>query len=245
LNLEQQVERPEPSVGNAPRERGNVEYFILVYLNSTYPDDSIIKQLRSLVNFLKIFDDIDDCIAFINNISNEKVIFISSNSFSSSILPRIEDLQQIFTIYILSENEQDQQNSLLLNNQSKIKGFYTNINEIYKQMSIDINLVTRDLVSYTNISSNATTPDPVFIYSQLISEIILDNEESEYAMKELIHFSRQEYDGNQEELSTIDEFENDYQKDRAIWWFTRPCFLSKVNKNRILFFFNLINLFRC
>ena len=96
-------------------------------------------------------------------------------------------------------------------------------------MSIDINEITRDLIAYMNISSNATTSDPMFTYSQLISEIILDTEETESAMKELIHFSRQEYDGNEEELMIIEEFENDYQKERAIWWFTRQCFLSKVN----------------
>jgi hypothetical protein len=131
------------------------------------------------------------------------------------------------TIYILCEDDQDKQ--IISNKQSKIKGFYTNINEIYQQISIDITEITRDLIAYMNISPNSTTLDPVFIYSQLISEIILDSEETEYAMKELINFSRQEYDGNQEELSIIDEFENDYDKNRAIWWFSRQCFLSKVN----------------
>ncbi len=131
------------------------------------------------------------------------------------------------TIYILCEDDQDKQ--IISNKRSKIKGFYTNINEIYQQISIDITEITRDLIAYMNISPNSTTPDPVFIYCQLISEIILDSEETEYAMKELINFSRQEYDGNQEELSIIDEFENDYDKNRAIWWFSRQCFLSKVN----------------
>jgi hypothetical protein len=223
LFVEQQIEHPEPSLGNAPRQKGNVEYFILVYLNSTYPDQTIMTNLRGLVNFLKIFDDIDDCIAFINSISNEKIIFILSNSFSDSILPKIEDLQQIFTIYILSETEQD-----LSNKQTKIKGFYPNMNDIYSQMSIDINEITRDLIAYMNISSTSNVTDPMFIYSHLISEIILDSEETESAMKELIQFSRQEYEGNEVELTIINEFENDYHKERAVWWFTRQCFLSKV-----------------
>jgi len=116
-------------------------------------------------------------------------------------------------------------------------------------MSNDINIVTRDLISYVNISSNSTTPDPMFIYSYLISEIILDSEETEYALKDLINFARQEYYGNQEELLIIDEFENDYQKDRAIWWFTRQCFLSKVKQNLIIIKKNkkflLSFIFRC
>ena len=227
MTLEQEVEHSETLIGNAPRQKGNVEYFTLVYLNSTYPDDSIVEHLRGLVNFLKIFDDTDDCIAFINSISNEKIIFIVSNIFSNSLLPRIEDLQQIFTVYILCENDQDKQNSF--DEKSKVKGCYTNINEIYWQISIDINKVTRDLIAYMSISSNPDTLDPMFTYCQLITEIILDSDETDYAMKELINFVRQEYDGNQEELSIIDEFETDYREDRAIWWFSRQCFLSKVN----------------
>ncbi|CAF1102255.1 unnamed protein product [Adineta steineri] len=227
---QQQVEHAEPTIGNAPRQKGNVEYFILVYLHSTYPDKSTIKHLRSLVNFFKIFDDTDDCTAFINSISNEKIILILSNSFSNSILERVEDLQQIFTIHILyddnNNNNQDQQ--IQLNKHLKIKGFYRNANEIYQQISKDITEVTRDLIAYMNISSNTTTPDPMFIYSQLISQIILDREETDCAMKELVNFSRQEYDGNDEELSIIDEFESDYEESRAIWWFTRQCFLSKM-----------------
>ncbi|CAF1311995.1 unnamed protein product [Rotaria sordida] len=223
---QQQVEHCEQSIGNAPRQQGNVEYFIVVYLNSIYPDDSIIKDLRGVVNFLKIFDDIDDCIAFINSISNEKILFILSDMFTNSILFRIENLQQILSIYILCEFNQNKQ--YLLNQELKIKGFYTNINDIYKQMSIDINEITRDLIAYMNVSLNSNTHDPMFIYSQLINEIILDNDETEFAMKELINFARQEYDGNPKELSIIDEFENDYDKTRAIWWFTRQCFLSKM-----------------
>lgn len=174
---------------------------------------------------MKVFDDVYDCIAFINNISNEKIIFLTSNSFTNSIIPRIEDLQQIFTIYILTENEE---NSLQINNSTKIKGFYNDINEIYNEISNDINLISRDLIAYMNISSNATTLDPMFIYSYLINEIILDNEETEFALKDLINFSREEYEGNEVELAIIHEFENDYHQDRAIWWFTRQCFLSKV-----------------
>ena len=234
IDLEQQVEQPAPAIANAPRERGNVEYFILVYLHSTYPDQIVIKHLRGLVNFLKIFDDIDDCMALINNISNEKVIVITSNSFIDELRPKIEDLQQTLAIYVLSDTDEDPQNSPPANDQpSKVKGFYRDINEIYQQMNADINTVSRDLVSYVNITSNSETLEPMFIYTYLLGEIILDSEETENAMKELIQFSRQEYQDNEEELARIEEFENDYQKARAIWWFTRQCFLSKVN---ILFF---------
>lgn len=183
------------------------------------------------MNFLKIFDDIDDCMAFINNISNEKVIIVTSNSFANEILPKIEDLQQILTIYTLLDNEEDEPNPLPVDQQSKVKGFYRDINEMYQQMQVDINVVSRDLISYVNVSTNSNTLEPMLICTYLINEIILDSEETENALKELVQFSRQEYDGNEEELARIEEFENDYQKNRAIWWFTRQCFLSKVDSS--------------
>ena len=48
--------------------------------------------------------------------------------------------------------------------------------------------------------------------------IVLDTEETENAMKDLIQFSRQEYDANEEELARIDEVEHDYPKNPAIWY---------------------------
>ncbi|CAF3079977.1 unnamed protein product [Rotaria sp. Silwood2] len=222
----QQIESSKVLAGSAPREKGNVEYFTLVYLHSSYPDESIIKQFRSLVNFLKIFNDIDDCIAFINGVFNEKVIFILLNSFSKSILPRIEGLQQIFSIYILCESDDEINLSF---QQLKVQGCYKNFNDIYEQISKDIQKTTRDLIIYISISSNSsTTLDITYLYCTLLSEIILDKNESRNDLQELIQFSRQEYDGNNDELKIIDEFEKNYQKNQAIYWFTRQCFLSKM-----------------
>lgn len=213
----------------------------MVYLHSIHPDETVIKRLRGLVNFLKIFNDIDECMALINNISNEKVIVVTSNSFINTLRPKIEDLHQTLAIYVLSDTDKEEEEpvSRELDQQSKIKGFYRDINEIYEQMHIDINVVSRDLVSYVNIASNSETLEPMFIYTHLLSEIILDNDETENAMKEIIQFSRQEYEGNDEELARIEEFENDYQKNRAIWWFTRQCFLSKVNTHIFLLYLTL------
>jgi hypothetical protein len=192
ISLEQQVERPEVSSGIPPREKGNVEHFILVYLNSSYPDESTTKHLRHLVNLLKFFNDIDDCVAFINSISHERILLILSSSYVNSILPRIEELQQIFKIYILSDDAEESSSS------SKIQGTYSNINDIYKQISNDINKITRDLIIFLNSSPKAVTLQSVFIHFHLLIELILDKTGIKDNYKELIDFSRQHYDGNDE-----------------------------------------------
>lgn len=68
----------------------------------------------------------------------------------------------------------------------------------------------------------------MFIYTHFLSEIILDSEGTENAMKELIQFYRQEYEGNEEESARIEEFENNYQKTRAIWWFNSTIFSFQI-----------------
>lgn len=225
--LEPQSEQPKTVNEAPPREKGNVEYFILIYLHESKPEESVVKHLRSLVNFLKIFDDTDDCIAFINTISNEKILLILSSSFQKSIHPKIKELQQIYTIYILSERENDDDDSPL--KPAKVQGFYTDINDIYQPITNDINKISRDLVIYLNTSSNVVTMEQVVEYFLLLNEIILDKTDTKDDIKELTNFARQEYEGNDEELKIIDEFENTYQKNQAIYWFSRQCFISKVN----------------
>ncbi len=178
------------------------------------------------MNFLKIFDDADDCIAFINTISNEKILLILSSSFRKLILPKIKELQQIYTIYFLSEKENDDDSPL---KPAKVQGFYTDINQIYEPITNDINKISRDLVIYLNTSSNVVTMEQVVEYFLLLNEIILDKTDTKDNIKELTDFARQEYEGNDEELKIIDEFENTYQKNQAIYWFSRQCFISKVN----------------
>jgi hypothetical protein len=227
LFLEEQVERPDVARLIPPREKGNVESLTLIYLHNSDPDESTVKHLRSLVNFVKIFNDDNDCIAFINTVTSEKILLILSYSFHQSILPRIKELQQIFIIYILLENA-DQ--SDIPSGNLKIRGTFTDFDDMYKQISNDINKVTRDLVLYLTVSSNATSITSAVFYSLLLSEIILDTTEAKSDMKELINFSRQEYEGNDEELKMIDEFENFYKKSEAIAWFSRSCFIYKVNR---------------
>ncbi|CAF4553713.1 unnamed protein product, partial [Rotaria socialis] len=170
---------------SAPREKGNVECFILVYLHFSHPDEPIIKKFCSLVNFFKFFKDIDDCVAFINSVSNEKIVFIVSKSFCDSILLRIENLQQILTIYILCEGDIEMNSSFKM---LKVQGLYPKLNDIYEQISKDMHTLEHSLLIYLNLSTNTATIEQDYVYFQLLTELILDRNEISNGLQELINF---------------------------------------------------------
>lgn len=204
-----------------------MENFLLVYLDSSAPDESLLIKFRGLVNFFKTFDDPDDCIAFINSISNEKVILFVSDALGDPVVSRIQDLQQLFAIYVFCQTEE--QADGWSSNQPKIRGISTDINGLLERIQIDMENDEGNLLTFTYALPNADNKsDPSFVINQLIKEILLDPEEMNEARKELVDFARIEYENNQEQLQAIEQFEENYQTDNPLEFFQKPLFLYKV-----------------
>ncbi len=200
-------------------------------MDSILPDNSILIKFRGIVNYLKLFDDADDCIAFINSISNEKVILIVSDALGDPVVSRIQDLQQLFAIYVLCQTEEQADN--WSTNQPKIHGINIDINQILDKIKIDIEKDEENLLTFTYSSADANPKDePTFIINQIIKDILLDSDEMIDAKKELIDFCQNEYENNTEQLLSIQQFENDYQKEDTLKYFQKHLFLFKVSRNK-------------
>ncbi|CAF1656107.1 unnamed protein product, partial [Adineta ricciae] len=201
-----------------PRQEGNVENYLLVYLDSSPPDDPIAQRLRGLINYFKVFDDPDDCVAFINTIINEKVIFIVTDALGDPVVSRIQDLQQLFAIYVLCQTEEQADN--WSTNQPKIRGIYTDINEILVKVRDDIEADENSSLAFTHaLPTTNVKQEPYFVINQIIKEIILDSDEMTEAKNELLHFCRTEYKDNPEQLAFIEQFETNYQKEDVLQFF--------------------------
>src|SRR6202044_1331066 len=81
-----------------PSRRRMVQNFLLIWLdgsidevNNDHCRNSIIK-LRQVVNDVNTFTDIDECVDFITNITQEKVFLIISGTFSQIIVPLVQDI---------------------------------------------------------------------------------------------------------------------------------------------------------
>lgn len=87
-------------------ERKHLEMYHVVWLNSDHSNQTDEFQeaktrLQKLFNQVKIFDDLDQCEAYIRSVSNdERIIGIFKDQLGQDILHRIHGYQQIYAIYL-------------------------------------------------------------------------------------------------------------------------------------------------
>jgi len=77
-----------------------------------------ITKLRQVVNTVKTFTDVDECIDFITDIKEEKILMIVSSALDQIVIPITHDIPQINTIYIFCGNEIRHEQWF------KVKGFF-------------------------------------------------------------------------------------------------------------------------
>ena len=90
----------------------NPEIFGLIWLDDA--DEIAAKStrqtdqaLRSIINDLQKFQDIDKCQKYIQQKStNDRLVLIVSGDFGRKIIPSIQELQQVMSIYVYCQDKQ-------------------------------------------------------------------------------------------------------------------------------------------
>jgi tetratricopeptide (TPR) repeat protein len=214
-----------------------VETTILVWLDasSEKTNDSTQKTFNHfcrVVNIVETFSDLEKCYHFMNSIKNEKILFVVSGTFGPQILPRIENFNQIYSIYIFCGNKNN--HIEWTKPYKKIQGIHTQIKDLSEALRYDNNEYDKSL---TSISVLPPTPivelnqsNKEFVYLQVMKSIILEVQYDKKFRRELISYARQFYLNNEQQLSIIDTFEQNYHLHSPIWWYTRKCFIYRMLK---------------
>ena len=106
-------------------------------INETNKDTQYsITQLRHIVNSIKAFRDPNQCIDFITDVGDEKVFLIISGSLGQKLVPLLENITQINSIYVFSNNRQI--NEEWASKYQKLKGVFTHIQSICDVLKQDI-----------------------------------------------------------------------------------------------------------
>jgi tetratricopeptide (TPR) repeat protein len=225
------------------RERriGVVENFIVVWLDSNISPTNkdyrnSITQLRRIVNSIKTFIDINECVTFLKQIKDEKIFMIVSGHLGEQIAPIVEDFSHLDSIYVFCCNKSKHEKWAC--KYRKIKEIFTKIETLCEILEHDIrqcdnNLTSISILSKTdNPTHDLNVLDPSFMYSKLLKEILMKIEhDDDQAKTNLVKFCSNQYEDNQKELKFINEFNKTYSSSSAIWWYTRQCFTyTMLNK---------------
>ena len=132
----------------------------------------------------------------------------------------------------------------------QIYGVFAECSQLVDQISEDqiVRARAEEGVSVSVISSssqNLQARNAVFMWFQLFVEVLLRMHHKVSDRKELIRLCKDFYRGNHQPMKVIEEFEQNYSGDKAIWWYTRDsCFYRILNKALRVQDFDMLFAFR-
>jgi tetratricopeptide (TPR) repeat protein len=220
------------------RRRANikmVQNVVLIWLDSNADDNNedcrnTVVQLRRVVNDINTFGDGEQCIQFINTINDNKVCMIISGSLGEHIVPRVHNMSQVDSIFIFCGNKKYHEQ--WTKQWSKIKGVFTEIIPICEALKQASQQCEQNAISISFVatggdatSKNLDRLDPMFMYTQIMKEILLNIDFQQKHFQEYIDYCRDVFEDNKDELTNVDKFKRNYRDETPIWWYTYECFL--------------------
>ncbi|CAF1421185.1 unnamed protein product [Rotaria sordida] len=211
-----------------------LEIFCIIWLddNVQASDDRDTEQkLRSIINRLKRFKDVERCQQYINaGSAKDRLIIIVSGRLGRKIVPTIHNVRQVISIYVYCMDEAG--NREWSKKYTKVKDIVTELDKLISRIEVDhkIQKVIEQPLSINIFTAGKSTDDVngKFVYSQVLIDCLLRLKTTSEDTKELIQILKQEYEDNRFELSNIQEFRKKYSSDQAVWWYTRDTFFYKA-----------------
>ncbi|CAF3856915.1 unnamed protein product [Rotaria sp. Silwood1] len=215
-----------------------LEIFCLIWLdanaNATETRDTE-RRLRSIINHLKKFQDVEQCQKYIKERSQkDRLVMIVSGQLGREIVPSIHKLRQIISIYVYCFDKK--RNEEWACKFAKVKAVVVELDELISRIKADhkIQKMVEEPLSINIFTTGAgagkstTGLNGQFVFSQVLIDCLLRLKYTKTDKKELIRLCKQQYEGNSDELSNLLEFSQDYSPNNVLWWYTRESFFYKT-----------------
>ncbi|CAF3820928.1 unnamed protein product, partial [Adineta steineri] len=205
-----------PSSGLCTRVTANrrmniqrMQNVLLIWLDNNIKDNNancnnIIKQLKRVVNNINTFTDGEQCVEFIQTITNNKVCIIVSGSLGKHIVPHVHEMSQVDTIFIFCNSQECYKQ--WAREWPKIKGVFTDITSICDALKQASQQREQNAIPISFVASNKTLDqlDPSFMYTQMLKEILLTIDFKKRHFEEFITYCREAFVENECELHNIE-----------------------------------------
>jgi len=221
------------SISTDENQNQHLEMFCLIWLDSN-PQEGLNteKNLRSIINQLKKFQDIDQCQQFIQKTSSkDRLIFIVSERLGREILPKIHHLRQVISIYIYCMDKQA--NEQWSSKYSKVKNVVTSLNELISIVTNDYRIEKKieeplSINMFSFGGKSTVDLNGKFVFSQVLIDCLLRLKSDDQDKNELMQLLKQQYHDNRFELEYINDFKSNYRSNEVLQWYTKECFFYKT-----------------
>ena len=197
-------------------------FFVDPQVNETEDNRNAQFELKQIINHLKTFDDQNQCHQKILSLSQEdRLILIVSGRCGRQLVPQIHHLRQVSSIYVYCMDKKT--NELWAKDFFKIKSVIVQLKDLIRVIKQDqqSRIKIDEPLSINLLNGN-------FIHSLLLIDVLIRMKSIESDKQQLIQLCKKEYQNNQKQLVFVGEFEKDYRSDKALWWYTRDSFLSRM-----------------
>ena len=212
---------------------GIVQYSEFIWLDSKIENSNPNRDTKSLLRQIargrfKTFADPNVCVnSILNKLATEKICLIVSSLVGEQVVPIIHDCPQVQTIYIYCGHQQRAEQ--WTKPYTKITGIFTDKKILLNKICDDVDAHGRDselpmsvfhLEEKQNSLQNLTSESASFMWYQSILHVIPLMAKYCNSKTEMIKECRVTYHNDEIEQKKIDDFEQNYKPEKALWWYT-------------------------
>ena len=180
------------------------------------------------VGILFIFDDVDGCVDFINDVKDNRIILIIGPTTGAKVLRRVLEVSQIQVVFLVCSNHA--MRPIWATECGPIRCITVNSTSVYQQIEIFItnHTVGIDILDSSIIPTNQNKFDARFVYCQILKYVLTGMIYSNDDTNDMIEFFRNKFKHQPITLKSIEEFGKHYEPNKAIWFYTNYIFLYKT-----------------
>jgi tetratricopeptide (TPR) repeat protein len=215
--------------------------FMVVWLDNSTKKTQTNSRTEALIRQsvrgrLRTFVSPDECVDYITDeITTKRVFLIISNYFGKHVVPLIYELPYIEAIYVYCGKRKAAEEWAKPN--LKICGIFTQPNALIKKIKDDVPACDIDNqlpMSVFHIKErqrslqDLTKESAAFMWYQLLLTVLRNMAKFGDSKSEMIDECRTTHINNEAQKKVINEFNADYVSPKAVWWYTRDCFVYRL-----------------
>ncbi|CAF1353088.1 unnamed protein product [Adineta steineri] len=212
----------------------NIEELRLIWLDENINDtDESIQAQKLLLEHngaAHFYTDPCLCINFLKVTKNEHILFIASDVLAQHIPQEIYHFPSIIRVFILYTNYKNRI-SWIEESKKPFERFF-NQDSLLQSVFQTINCLEKQRIHFSFLSGEqilARAKDSAsFFWHRMLLYVLQQMPQDEKSKQEMIEQCQACYKFNEIQLKNIKDFQDNYNREKAIEWYTKDCFLYRL-----------------